>query len=151
MNILTNILIYSANIYTNFYGVIFQGHYKNNFYYKPTFLEYYLYLFPSFINHLYAKLLYKEYLYKKNNLLYLSSYNESKKITPPILGFTITGIELSTIIKKFSNNIPCNYIFSYYGFIFNKEISIKYLKNGIKTKDTCIDEIKNLTLIDILN
>lgn len=153
MDILTKILIFFSDIYTNIYGDIYRGSFDihDTIFLEPVFLEKFLFLFPSFINHLYGRNFYNCYLYEKNNLLYISNIKESKKLNPPLFNFTLNNIEMKNKILKFSNNIPLRYILLYYNFaLSNQSIKVKYLKNGFKTSNLNLNDIKNLSLVDIL-
>lgn len=151
-NLFTKMIFICSNIYTCIYGEIFYGHYNHSLYIKPSPLEKCLYYFPSFLNHFYGNLFYKNYLYQKNNLFYLSCIKESKQITAPLLNFKINNKEYKNKITAFANNIPFKYILLFNQINFNNHtVEYKYLKNGIKNKINMCNEIKQLSLIDLLN
>lgn len=148
MGFIENIILKLANIYSKIYGDVYQGYLENEkkivdkkFYEKPLFL------FPSFINHLYGSLVRGVYFYKKNNLIYFSNIPQSIKINPPILQFYFDKLEMKNQIMEFANSVPLKYIVNYYGFPQKpKIIKIKYLKYGIKEKELNYSDVKDLSL-----
>ncbi|ADO67254.1 hypothetical protein crov221 [Cafeteria roenbergensis virus] len=151
MDLVTNVIIFVTQLYTKLYGDVYKGYYKNNTYYKPMFLENYMYLLPSYFNHLYGKIFNINYLYQKNNLLYLSNIKESIQLIPPVLSFNINNIESKNLVTGFSNNIPFKYIFMYYGVLLPTSINYKYIKSGVQIKEINSNEILEKSLTDILN
>lgn len=150
MEILTQFVIFITKIYTRLYGDVFEGYFYQDKFYRPILFEQYFYIFPSFFNHFYGRFISNQYLYKKNNMLYLSNIKESKQLTPPILSFMIDGVEYKNMITKFSNNIPFDYIWRYYDLTQNLPIVFRYLKGGIKTRESTLDEIRNDSLINLI-
>jgi len=150
MEFISQFIFFITKIYTGLYGEVFKGYFYKNKFYRPLLWENYFYLLPSFLNHMYGRLFSNEYVYQKNDILYLSSIKESKKLNPPILNFLIDQVESKKLITKFSNNIPFNYIWKYYELEGNQPIILKYLKGGIKTKETTVEQIRNYSLINLI-
>lgn len=147
----TKVILFANNIFTNVYGEVFQGYFTEDLYYYPNIIEQYFYLLPSYVNHLYAKTFYSDYLYSKNDVLYLKSIGPSTQFSPPLLEFKLNENDFKNKINSFSNNTPIKYIFSYNNINGDFEIYLKYLKNGIQEKRCNINEIKDNTLIELLN
>lgn len=148
---LTKIVLFANNIFTNVYGEVFQGFFHDNLYYAPNCIEQYFYLLPSFINHFYGKTFYSDYLYSKNDVLYLKSIGQSNTFSPPLLEFKVNDNDFKININKFSNNIPLKYIFNYNYIFANFDVYFKYLKNGMQEKTLTLNEIKENTLTELLN
>lgn len=152
MDFQQKIILFIVNIYTYFYGDVYAGHFKSGVFILPNFFENYLCLFPSYFNHLYAKLFYKEYLYTCNNLILHSLYKPTLTIIPPLIEFKINNMSFKNNIIKFYNNVPLKYIFIYYGLwtTIDDNVSYKYIKNGFKLFSTKIRDIEDKSLYELL-
>ena len=149
--LITSVMLHLSNIYTRIYGDVYSGHYDiESEYFEPNFYEKYLYLFPSFVNHFYAGLFYPNYMYQKNNLYYLSLFGETKKIIAPLMFCTNEGNNYKNLIGRFCTNIPLIYIFNFNNFVPD-ELSFKYVKSGLQTKEMKKDEFLYKTLENIVN
>jgi hypothetical protein len=144
-----NYLISFLNIFSDYFGETFEGHFDDldNFIPK-TELEILLKFLPSILNHWYGRI-YGRYLYCKNNLYYLGNQRIENKIYPIIMDIKINDDEVTELIKNFHFSTPMWAIFSYYNFSTG-EIKIRYLKNGIVTKTLNTFDIEENRLEELL-
>jgi len=137
---------------SQYYGEVYQGSFdeKNNWIGK-NYLEEIFYFLPSIFTHLYGSLS-PNYLYLKNNQLFLGSYKPVNKIYPPILEMRINDKDIKDMFLKFNLETPLWTILSYYQ-ILNKyhSLDIRYLKNGIVSNSFNLLEIREKSLGDIIN
>jgi len=158
VNYLTHIIIFLTDIYSNIFSDSIVGYYDYDYnncmkhikYNELCFFEKIISYLPSYFNHYYGTILYGFYLYKSDDVYYLSSLGKSKHLTPPILHFKIDNIDMKTQINTFCNNITLKYFFTFYKISPNSQVNIKYLKKGLNIKKLNVSEIVDYNLINLL-
>jgi len=141
-------LLLLIEFFSKYYGEVYQGRFNiNDEWISKNLFEEIFYFLPSYLTHLYGYYC-NDYLYKKNNQLFLGRSNISNKIHCPIFEMTLNNIDIK---DQFHLETPFWVIFSYYKERTDVPLLIKFLNKGIITKKYYLKDNNKKNLSDLLN